>query len=74
MTGMENIDLLHDIRLTAHMILGTMIITGPVITGTMTITGTVITGTMIETRTTIGIKEKVLTKVTGRSGKEGKDN
>ena len=63
MTGMENIGLLHDNRLTAHMILGTLIITGPVITGTVTITGTI-----------IGIMEKALERITGRSGKEGKEN
>ena len=63
MTGIENSDLLHDTCLTTHMILGTMIMTGPVITGTTIITSTI-----------IGIKGKALERVTGRSGKEGKDN
>jgi hypothetical protein len=85
MTGIENSDLIHDTCLTTHLILGTMIMTGPVITGIMImtspvitgimiITGPVITGIMIMTSTIIGIKEKALARVTGRSGKEGKDN
>jgi hypothetical protein len=85
MTGIENSDLLHDTCITIHMIPGTMIMTGPVITetmimtgpvitGTTIITGPMITGTMIITSTIIGIKGKALARVTGRSGKEGKDN
>jgi hypothetical protein len=80
MTGMENIDLLHDTCQTAHMIPDTMTITDAKMkTGTAIITGPVITDTMIitiptTTGMTTGIEERAAARITGISGKEGKDN